>query len=529
MLALDGPTLAHDLPLMVGGSLAEAQRHDATPGAAPERLPKALPEGWDGLWHHPEPTAMEWSRLVRGSRRLAESIDLRPEHRVTFGPLVGSEGLRDAPVHRWFTYKEGFSAQLLGAVLDALGVEGPITVADAFGGVATTALSAQFDARVSEVRSVEYSPFAHFAGQVKLDWHRLEPERLRRLLPAALDYQRRTDLPVPDLAAFHNPRIFHRNTLHSLLSAREHLRVLSTAKAVERRFLLLGLAAVVEDLSGAMKDGRALRIKGDRRRKPSSLAATNPAVRARGSVKRALAGQWTAMIEDLEALTLHRAAAATTPTQHLRGDARHLEQVQLGDDLAFPDGWAGLALFSPPYLNCLDYTELYKLELWLMEHITTQAQFKQTRRGTLRSHPSVRFERRGYFDGEGGSDIDLITRASDWICAFGSRREVGPVVREYFEDMLQVWREQRRVLAADGVAVCVVANSTFARRERDEAGFRTESWRLPLLTDVLLAHLARRAGFGHVEIWPARDLRPRNARAGRARESLVVASERPLC
>ncbi|MEA2384214.1 MAG: hypothetical protein QOH72_4185 [Solirubrobacteraceae bacterium] len=92
--------------------------------------------------------------------------------------------------------------------------------------------------------------------------------------------------------------------------------------------------------------------------------------------------------------------------------------------------------------------------------------------------------------------------------------------------MLQVWREQFRVLDTDGVAVCVVTNSTFARREV-YGDVRREHWRLPLLTDdVVLAHLARRAGFERVEVWPARDLRPRNARASSARESLVVAWKR---
>jgi hypothetical protein len=66
---------------------------------------------------------------------------------------------------------------------------------------------------------------------------------------------------------------------------------------------------------------------------------------------------------------------------------------------AFPDGWATLSCFSPPYLNCIDYTELYKIELWLMEHIASQEQFRETRLGTLRSHPSVKFPARNSFAG----------------------------------------------------------------------------------------------------------------------------------
>jgi hypothetical protein len=89
--------------------------------------------------------------------------------------------------------------------------------------------------------------------------------------------------------------------------------------------------------------------------------------------------------------------------------------------------------------------------------------------------------------------------------------------------MWQVWRQQHRLLEPSGVAVCVVANSTFSRRDREDDGLRVEKWRLPILTDVVLAHLARLAGFGQVEIWEARELRPRNVQRGSARESLVIA------
>jgi hypothetical protein len=100
------------------------------------------------------------------------------------------------------------------------------------------------------------------------------------------------------------------------------------------------------------------------------------------------------------------------------------------------------------------------------------------------------------------------------------------VVRQYFEDMFEVWREQLRILDSGATAVCVVANSTFSRRDVDSRGVRRERWRLPILTDVVLAHLALKAGFKSAEIWRARELRPRNVRSGRARESLVIARKR---
>jgi hypothetical protein len=112
--------------------------------------------------------------------------------------------------------------------------------------------------------------------------------------------------------------------------------------------------------------------------------------------------------------------------------------------------------------------------------------------GTLRSHPSVQFAPRDSFkDVADDKVVKLITELSDWLSEHSASRGVGPVVQAYFEDMYEVWRGQRRLLAEDGVAVCVLANSTFAQRERQAAGDRLETLRVPLLTDVLLAHLAK--------------------------------------
>lgn len=495
----------------------------------PQPRPKtAVPGCWDELWGHPddEPAQIEWRRLRRLSRKIAEQVTLIDTTR-TFGALVGSQELRDEPVHRWFSYKEGFSPRLLEAVVAELSLPQCARVADVFGGVGTTALSGLVNSDIAEVRSVEYSTFACFVGETKLSWPDLDAEHLRSLMPAALDYDHRRPVGVPGLAAFSNSEIFSPRRIRTLLAVREHLREMPGATSAERAFFSLGLAAVVEDLSGAMKDGRALRIKRNRSRRASSLADTEPGFAVSGAVKRALAGQWVAMLADLDALSESRGHRGKKVAHHLRGDARDLANIRLPDgEPAFPDDWASLSVFSPPYLNCIDYTELYKLELWLMEHIASQEAFRQARLGTLRSHPSVRFKERTYFHGVEGDVIDLVTGLSDWVTRHSRRPETGPVIRQYFEDMFRVWREQHRILEPGAAAVCVVANSTFARRDPNENGTRRERWRLPILTDVILAHLALLAGFDSAEVWKARELRPRNVREGRARESLVVVRRR---
>jgi hypothetical protein len=314
---------------VIGTPLAAPGEHSAPKAGEPST---SVPSGWDELWGRPseDPARIEWHQLKKLSSQLARDVPF--VRKVdTFASLVGSDGLRSHAVHRWFTYKEGFSPALLGTILNELEFRDEVRVADVFGGVATTALAGQLHGSVEEVRSVEYSPFACFVGQTKLSWPSLDPTRLKELLPKALAYDHHREVQIPELSAFSNPDIFTRARIRTLLAARDHLRELNVVDASEREFLLLGLAAVLEDLSGAMKDGRALRIRGDRSRRPSSLASAKDLTAVRGPIKSALGAQWSGMISDLRALEERREAALAVPVHHRRGDARHLDRVLLRD------------------------------------------------------------------------------------------------------------------------------------------------------------------------------------------------------
>jgi SAM-dependent methyltransferase len=497
-----------DLLLFPSAATAPARNH-------------ALPRGWN-----------QAVRQARSHERVHAALDALGDlamglacrnERDTFGDLVGSAEQSHYPVHRWYSYKEAFSPRLPIEVVERTGTGSSGLIVDPFAGVGTTALALQHRADVGRVVGVEYSPFAHFAGRAKLCWPQVSSSRLREAAKRLARFKLDPGAEPPALAAFANEEIFRPAVLTHLVSARDAITADGRLSEAERMILLLGLAAIIEDVSGASKDGRALRILRGRAKRKKALQPQRDAVIGEG-VREVLLNQWLAMAEDLDQLSQFRGTAAKRRDRHLRGDARDLAGIDRRGLRQHPlaDASAGLSVFSPPYLNCIDYTEVYKLELWLMGFISDQRQFREVRLGTLRSHPSIRFPDRGYFDGLDDPAIEVVKQIEIVLDEELPKPGIGAMVRGYFEDMLRVLREQHRILEPGGHAVCVVANSTFSSRSRQDEDW-AEHWRLPVLTDVILARMASLAGFEHVEIWEARDLQPRNVRSGVARESLVVA------
>jgi SAM-dependent methyltransferase len=482
----------------------------------------ALPDQWPSLWGAPSPFFRRQLReLERALTELADGIALTDD--PVLAPLVSPAENVTVPVHRWYSYKEAFSHRLPREIVTRLGSGQTGVVADVFGGVATTALGLQRDPRVRRVVSVEYSPFAHLVGVAKLRWAELDPKRLRLRLARLVNYRMEDSLEVPSLAAFHNHEIFDVRTRTSLLSA-HHAIARMRVSDEERNFFLVGLAAVIEDVSGAMKDGRALRILRDRRRDVcNALRPHTGRVAGSDPVRTALENQLAAMIEDLEHLAPVRVEAHHSRAEHIRGDARELDGIETDAcGPTFEPESIGLFLYSPPYPNAIDYSEIYKLELWLLKLVRSANDFRTLRLGTFRSHPSVEFPERGYLDPIGATLIaETIEAVSSFVERNHPRSETGRMIRNYFDDMYRALQQQFAALEPGGHVVCVVANSTFSHREKSGPEVE-EYWRLPLLTDVLIARLGEAVGFVDPELWKARDLQPRNVREGAARESLVV-------
>ena len=188
------------------------------------------------------------------------------------------------------------------------------------------------------------------------------------------------------------------------------------------------------------------------------------------------------------------------------GDARRVDSTLQQNNF----DWI---VFSPPYPNNIDYTEVYKLENWVLGLYEDVPDMRDRRARTLRSHPSIRFDHK--------------QEASE-LCSDQFEALLGPIlheipadryaqprlrlVRGYANDMLEVFVACRRLVAPAGRLAFAVGNSHHG------AGASA----FTIASDIVLARLAELAGWKVEEIRIARNPSRRAQDRRFMRESVVL-------
>jgi hypothetical protein len=298
------------------------------------------------------------------------------------------------------------------------------------------------------------------------------------------------------LTTFANRAYFDANVLQELLTLRAAIDAEAEAGsdplAVDLARVCLG--AVVESCSSLRRDGRALRYEA-------------------GKVVARPVAAFLKKCEDAEA-DLPRIGIALAGAVSM-ADAR--------DAATLPSGSAkvDLFLFSPPYPNNIDYTEVYKLEAWLLGMYGGSADFSAQRHRTVRSHASLDFgDAPVAIAPADQANIDkLIAPLLETTPATGryaaSRRRT---IRGYAYDLFQTLSNLASVANDDARLVYVVGNSLHGGHDDHQ---------VLIAADLLIARLAELAGFTIDKIAVARYPSRRRTESRFLRESVVFARRAP--
>lgn len=400
----------------------------------------------------------------------------------------------ELPRHRWYRFKEGFSAGLVeNFVREYLPDNRSGRLLDPFLGSGTTAVEG---ARLGHIiDGIETNPFMAFMAEVKTrDYSRagdIEGAALRCLQLRA----RSSTFKIPDDTTLVERKGLDKWILNRSVARRfEQLRTaISEVEPVRVRDLLFfALLSSIEDAANAKKDGKCWRYKSNWQ----GLALNGQ------TLDEAFATQVIRFSEDITANPRLKGSANV-----IRGDARVM--VGLKSNALQYDG----VLTSPPYLNSFDYTDIYRPEMLLMQAASNATGLRKLRFKTLRSHVQVAWK------SSAPLDCPLLHKKIREIDSAGLwSGRIPDMINAYFVDLDLVVEQCALRLKPGATAGFVVADSAYCG--------------VVIPVDLILSEIFERRGFTVKKISLFRQTRGngnhQQRSSERLREVMVVAQYRGL-
>jgi hypothetical protein len=344
------------------------------------------------------------------------------------------------PVHRWYRYSAGFSAQWVRQLIADSKCAGTFCVLDPFVGSGTVVLEAE-RAGV-EGLGLEAHPFVARIARAKLAW-RTDVATFRHLasgIAAAAETRRGQSRGYPALIA----KCFPTEALVRLDALKQCWADHNDGSATAE-LCWLALVSILRETSPVGTAQWQYVLPRKSKAKPSEPFA-------------AFAWRAHAMAQDM------RAAQEDTPGPQgkvLTGDARRCSVV--------PDGWADLVVTSPPYANNYDYADATRLEMCFFREIAGWGDLQ----GAVRQHlvrsctqhvaPYARQAEKllsaPVLAAIAGELSKTFSRLEEERAAHGGKKPYHAMIAHYFHDLAEVWLSLRRVTRAGGRVCFVVGDS----------------------------------------------------------------------
>lgn len=372
---------------------------------------------------------------------------------------------------RWFNFKEAFSPKFVIGAIESLGYK-PTHIIDPFGGSGTTAITAQLLG--IKATTIEVNPFLADIIAAKVT-----PIPSNKLRQALIEMQDKVNSASTKLDRFHNlPPTFIEapNKTRWIFSETLANRIAQYVNFIEsvtdiaiQRLLKVTLGSVLIPCSNVYING-----KGRRYRRSWQSNQTTPIeldIRFRDQLQ---------LVYEDSIRFEHR---PTCETKIHNGDAR-IEINNIDDK-------ADLIVFSPPYPNSFDYTDIYNVELWVLGYLESSIDNTALRKQTLRSHVQIKRN----FDWP----INNSPTLSESFSALEKCREnlwdknIPEMVAAYFCDLEAILIRSRELITERGKLLIVVGDSKYAN--------------IYINVARILNELARGVGFNHIQAHEVRKMR----------------------
>lgn len=387
---------------------------------------------------------------------------------VNFGKNI------NLPRHSWFNIKEGYSSELVLEVFKDLSLNKNSIVFDPFSGSGTTVLTA-IENGMKGV-GFEVNPFLHFLSETKI-FNTDNP-----LIDLMNKFKTSKGIKASKMPKLSISEKNFKSQLRTILKVKGFIDDLpeSNEKKIFKSLFLSSL----EDASYSKKDGNGLRY-------PKNKIPKN-------------------FITLLEQKIIKADADLLKKVKSSYGNifyGNSLELIQSDKFIKKYGKKIDLCLFSPPYANCFDYTEVYKLELWFGDFIKEYKDLKILRDRTLSSHLNKSFLSNSV-PNELKTHLKKIDINKLWS------KKIHEMLISYFSEMRFLLENIHQILNKNGNCVIVVGNSAYSN--------------IVIPTDLILEKMAKNIGYSNTKIVVARKLGTSSQQLKKVdrpellRESLVV-------
>lgn len=412
---------------------------------------------------------------------------------VTFTPN------KNTPIHRWYPLVEGYSTDFVRNIIEEQEIR-PEFCFDPFGGIGTTALTC-YEMGIKCV-SIEASPFFYDVSNIKINFSNLSSDTLEKLINKIAISLSKSKLLVehPKLQSktfFENSKrekwVFHQSASNGIFDIVKSIdKICKNENEEYKKVFKISLATILQEVSNVFKNGKCLSYKKKWKEKKYEREEVHQFF---------LKHAKDVILEDLKNIDL-KYDDFYKENEIVFGDSRKkVKEISNGIDIV---------ITSPPYLNSRDYTDIYRLELWMLGYVSNYESERVIRKSALTSHVQIQLPKVDY------PKIDELEKAIAYLESDKAELwnlNIPNMVRGYFNDMQNLLFDLKSKLNTNAKIYINVSNSAYSN--------------YIIEVDLIIAKAAELIGYRCEEIRIARPIKTSSQQAkkmniDKMRESVIV-------
>lgn len=357
---------------------------------------------------------------------------------------------------RWYRYKEGYSVDLIKMLIKNYNKNENGVILDPFLGSGTTLMAAN-ELNLKGI-GFEVNPFSYFLSKCKLEnYSHIERQEFKLATQQILiDAHKISDtmiLPLPKLSIA--DKVFDTNIQNYVLSIKYSIDNYTGSQKV-KNLLLLGWLSSIESISKYRKAGNGLKKKTSKK----NIINNNL------QVSNILRENYENIYNDLVG-------------ENIKFESKIINDSSLNLSQYISNNSISGVIFSPPYANSFDYTEIYKLELWFGSFVEEYSDLKKLRNISLRSHLNGLSSIEKETEYTSIPDLDILIKELKTKELWN--KKIPLMLQQYFSEMFELLDKIWMSLEINGFCTIVVGNSAYGG--------------IIFPTDLLIAKYAKYIGF----------------------------------